>query len=108
MNLNQKAARVIRSLMRESHITEHLVFPHDAPSISAEHIIELLEAPKVGDGTIDAALAIGEHAFRAGFVCALEAAKNEGWAGAPTSILAVEVDKGWSSYDPPEDIKALA
>ena len=50
--------------------------------------------PKVGDGTPDAALAIGEHAFRAGY----QACEGKSPWG--------NVDSAWDNYDPLEDIKA--
>lgn len=62
------------------------------------------EAPQVGDGTPDAALAIGEHAFRAGF----KAATRYDWnVSADGHELELE-EQAWSEYDPPEHIKALS
>jgi len=61
------------------------------------------EGPKVGDGSGDAALAIGEHAFRAGY----EACLNDACPGGPINYTGT-VDEAWDAYDPPEDIKALS
>jgi hypothetical protein len=58
--------------------------------------------PRLGDGTSDAALAIGEHAFRAGFEAGADWGHKR--VGHRPSALAV----AWSDYDPPEDIKALS
>ena len=55
--------------------------------------------PKVGDGTPDAALAIGEHAFRAGY--------NKGWDDHRNSPDWRAPDSAWDAYDPPEHIKDL-
>jgi hypothetical protein len=57
---------------------------------------------KVGDGTPDAALAIAEHAFRAGYEAGVEDALSGGHGGGP------DVERAWSTYEPPEDIKALS
>lgn len=63
------------------------------------------EGPKVGDGTGDAAIAIGEHAFRAGF------AKGHQF-GLGTDLPCNEhssgADRAWNDYDPPEYIKDLS
>lgn len=48
----------------------------------------------------DAALAIGEHAFRAGFMACYAA------IGKPGTVQS-DLERAWSDYDPPEDIKAL-
>lgn len=62
--------------------------------------------PKVGDGTPDAALAIGEDAFKAGY----NAAAARASLFYPTRITEWDVhrEEAWSRYDPPEDIKALS
>jgi hypothetical protein len=66
----------------------------------------MASVPKVGDGTPDAALAIGEDAFRAGFAAAWQLwskvypAQPQGEAAAAS--------RAWSEYDPPEHIKALS
>lgn len=56
------------------------------------------ENPHVGDGSGDAAIAIGEHAFIAGWHAHAQA--MHGKEGT--------VHDAWSAYDPPEDIKALS
>lgn len=59
--------------------------------------------PRVGDGTGDAALAIGEHAFGAGWdACCKSYGLMPGRESGQTKYDA------WSDYDPPEDIKALS
>lgn len=62
-------------------------------------------APRVGDGSGDAAIAIGEHAFKAGWdagnsyaMCVARDAEDD---------LSVR-ETAWSEYDPPEHIKALS
>lgn len=68
-----------------------------------EQAIEAAEGPHVGDGTPDAALAIGEHAFGAGWdACCVAYGLKPGRESGQTKYEA------WSDYDPPEDIKALA
>jgi hypothetical protein len=62
------------------------------------------EGPHVGDGTGDAAIAIGEHAFRAGF----SAATKFDWNFAAEGKEAELENKAWDAYDPPEYIKALS
>lgn len=63
------------------------------------------EGPKVGDGTGDAAIAIGEHAFRAGYQAAVNE-KVEGGYWAPRHMDFE--NKAWDAYDPPEHIKELS
>lgn len=106
MNLNEQAALVIRSLMRDLRVSDHIVTPRGGKSVSSASVLEQLEAPHVGDGTSDAALAIGEHAFRTGYKSAADRAR----AFHPTRIEddAAHMEQAWSDYDPPEDIKALA
>lgn len=53
---------------------------------------------KIGDDTGDTAIAIAEHAFRAGWDAAYEACK-EGIG---------DCNVAWSEYDPSEHIKALS
>jgi hypothetical protein len=60
------------------------------------------EGPKVGDGTGDAAVAIGEHAFRAGWDACDEA------SGVQSERRSTTVERAWGEYDPPEHIKALS
>lgn len=62
-----------------------------APDLIA--MITELKQRRQRDG--ESALAIGEHAFRAGYLAACD-------------VTEYDVDKAWSEYDPPEDIKALA
>jgi hypothetical protein len=66
-------------------------------------ILKLLDIPQIGDGTPDAALAIGEHAFRAGHRAGFKQAYDDE-RGRPT----LSVDEALSNYDPPEHIKALS
>lgn len=72
------------------------------------------DKPYVGDGeSADAALAIGEDAFRAGFDAALEFAHTQPfdmWASGLKGTPGAEIVKAaaWSAYEPPEDIRALA
>jgi hypothetical protein len=63
-----------------------------------------LAIPKVGDGTPDAALAIGEHAFRAGWDDGFLAGNFEGTPG----VASQTKDEAWGNYDPPEHIKELS
>lgn len=62
--------------------------------------------PKLGDGTPDAALAIAEHAFRAGW----DACWSLWRRVYPTQPDSKEnaVAHHWDNYDPPEHIKALS
>ena len=53
----------------------------------------------------EAALAIGEHAFRAGVAWGLERAKQP---GGDTNQALLDAERAWSDYEPPEDIKALS
>ena len=66
--------------------------------------------PCIGDGSGEAALAIGEAAFRAGFVAALEFARDEGWTrgGTPEGKAEQAAANAWDEYEPSEDIKALS
>ncbi len=69
------------------------------------------DGAKVGDGTPDAALAIGEHAFRAGwhaharFSLGLE--NDLGELGMSPQGAAAQ-ERAWDAYDPPEHIKDLS
>lgn len=66
------------------------------------------EYARVGVGeniSTDAALAIGEHAFRAGFEAAIAFVGTD---GAEASDVVKELQRSWNEYDPPEDIKALS
>lgn len=65
-----------------------------------------MDGPNVGDGTGDAALAIGEHAFRAGWDAAVEAGPE--WDDLFHGVSDTAKEKAWDAYDPPEDIKALS
>ena len=110
MNLNQRAALLVRSLMSDLGISGHIVFVRNGPNISSATVLEQLEGPHVGDTEGDgaggeAALAIGEHAFRAGFAAAVEAWSK---STAPSSGWTDTVSGAWNAYDPPEDIKALS
>jgi hypothetical protein len=160
MKLNQRAAMVIRSLMRDLSVSEHIVVPHDKaiPSFRATKVVEELETapetvdryklvgyltydekgqdeefmksslgdadfaagctqkavyaktegPHVGDGSGDAALAIGEHAHNYGFAAALAYAKANGWTPTDKEALIQATWQAWSDYDPPEHIKGLS
>ncbi len=45
MTLNQKAAMMIRSLMRDLHVSNHIVFPYgDAKSFSSDMLLKALDA----------------------------------------------------------------
>lgn len=45
--LNQRAAMVIRSLMRDLHVSDHIVFPEGENAISANKVLAELEAQEV-------------------------------------------------------------
>jgi hypothetical protein len=64
-----------------------------------------LRPAAVEDVSGDAAIAIGEDAFKAGYKSAADRAR----AYHPTRIEddAAHMEKAWSEYEPPEDIKAL-
>lgn len=64
------------------------------------------EGSKLGDGSGDAAIVIGEHAFRAGYNVGYDDGYGNG--GAPRLHAATGADRGWSDYEPPEHIKALS
>lgn len=100
MNLHQRAALIIRSLTRQLRVSNHIVVVEGGPNVSTNGVLAELEAEtKVGDGAGDAALAIGEHAFLAGYDRGYSAGQN----GADS-----KPHEAWSDYDPPEDIKALS
>lgn len=70
------------------------------------HLMEFVDllhqeepAPKLGDGTPDASLAIVEHAFRAGFNDGMAIGRDVGSGKRAWSSL--DEDKAWSNYDPP-------
>ncbi|HEY4542673.1 MAG TPA: hypothetical protein VIG66_09920 [Noviherbaspirillum sp.] len=107
MNLHQQSALMIRSLLAQMRggVTEHIVFPQGRPAISSEELLEMLEAPKVGDGMPDAALAIAEHAFRAGYRrCAVNF--DEKYTDEDQAYHLE--NEAWDAYDPPEYIKELS
>lgn len=60
-------------------------------------------AKRVQNENHDAALAIGEHAFRAGFEAGMQSAHAESYERETTTV-----DEAWANYDPPEDIKVLS
>lgn len=70
------------------------------------------DAPAVGDGTPDAALAIAEHAFRTGHKAGRKLVADINQLGYEASgepdDFAVAEHIAWSDYDPPEEIKALS
>jgi hypothetical protein len=104
--LRQQAARMIRSLMRDMRISDYLVMVPEGETSSAKALCEQLEGLHVGDGSGDAALAIAEHAFKAGYDLAAQRAVDY----APTVVRdwTAHREAAWSDYDPPEDIKALS
>jgi len=61
--------------------------------------------PRVGDGTPDAALAISEHAFRAGWTAMRASMKAE--VDADFGHREDLFQQAWDAYDPPEHIKDL-
>lgn len=106
MTKDKQAAIMIRSLMAQLRIDDHIVF-HGEGNIKSHEVLEWLERePRVGDGTGDAALAIAEHAFRAG----MEASQAllEKFGGPSGRISEEGVQHEWASYEPSEDIKDLA
>lgn len=69
------------------------------------------EGPRLGDGSGDAALAIGEHAFYAGY----EAGVLDVFNASPNPIPLEKNETfygkreiAWSNYEPSEDIKELS
>lgn len=58
----------------------------------------------------DAALAIGEHAFRAGVDSGIEFCVSEGWCSdeGARALLPDFKQEAWTDYEPPEHIKDLA
>ena len=165
MNIQERSALMIRSLLRQAHLSDHIVWPvAEAPAIKSSNLLDELdklatvqpvallhknqdhrqeivpfnhgagsltagdrangwtevplyahppeavehEGPKVGDGTGDAAIAIGEHAFRAGY----EACRNDVAHSKQVVSYPGEYDKhleaAWGAYDPPEHIKDLS
>ena len=78
-------------------------FQADAKEFAKAVGYVLSSGPHVGDGSGDAALAIGEHAFLAGWDAAMAHANY------PTNAESIvpKMD-AWSEYDPPEEIKALS
>jgi hypothetical protein len=71
-------------------------------------LVAAFAQPKLGDEHSggEAAEAIAEHAFRAGFKQAVEDAGPH-YPNADT-VAAEWEDMGWSNYDPPEHIKAMS
>lgn len=78
-----------------------------APDL-VDMLSELKERRTKDRNRSDAAVAIGEDAFRSGF----EAGLTFGLANTKPLVggaeMVAELDKAWSDYDPPEDIKALS
>jgi hypothetical protein len=103
--LRQQAALVIRSLLREGRFSDHIVTPKGESSIVASNVVADLESEATLNGLNDgdAALAIGEHAFRAGF-----AAGQDAGGDAAGGRQFQTVDAAWSDYEPSEDVKALS
>lgn len=96
-----RACRAInwRTAELRAHGIEPIRIPRDAPQYPPDWYPFDVE-PKVGDGkSSDAALAIGEHAFRAGW------AARDNKEGPD---YASDLEHAWDNYDPPEDIKALS
>lgn len=80
-------------------VITHILMPEDFPNgLPAGYVILGFGKP---DNT-DAALAISEHAFRAGF--------QRGFYYADQTSRSPEsaIEYAWSDYDPPEDLKALS
>lgn len=71
------------------------------PQEARKEQIGATEGPRLGDGSGDAALAIGEHAFYAGFDAGFEAGR-QGPLGENMKFAA------WDAYEPSEDIKELS
>jgi hypothetical protein len=104
LTLRQRAAKVIRSLLTESRFSDHIINPGKGPeTIVASEVVTQLESETTLNGLNDgdAALAIGEHAFRAGFQHAVRIAQN---LQHPEQFE----DVAWSEYEPSEDVKALS
>lgn len=94
--------RLIKAGVAQELIEEQQAVLYDA-------FAELMTGPKVGDGTGDAALAIAEHAFRAGFKAAADYATAKAYLEEQLAEPAErELEWAWSMYDPPEHIKALS
>jgi hypothetical protein len=107
--LNIQAAQLIRSLLVQGRFSDHVLNPGKGDdTIVASEVVTQLEASKVGDGTPDAALAIGKHAFRAGFAAGKFGINYVNRENPFSHLGAPEVDAAWSDYNPPEDIKALS
>ena len=103
MNLNKKAALLIRSLMGQLRISDHIVF-HAEGNITSDRVLEALEGPHVGDREGDgaggeAALAIAEEAFRAGW------AALEDVQGVQVETPSKTVDEAWDAFEPAEAMK---
>jgi hypothetical protein len=99
--VKQDAALLIRCLMHELRISDHIVYADrslnsDGREVSSSRVLEQLDGAHVGDGSGDAALAIAEEAFRAG--CAAFEGKSH-WAS---------VDDLWDQFEPSEAMKALS
>lgn len=71
---------------------------------TSHHMRLSTDGPKIGDGTADAALAIAQAAFEAGW----EACLNNYGAVVEEPTNTIDRLAGWDSYEPSEDIKDLA
>lgn len=84
-------------------VITHILMPEDFPNgLPAGYVILGFGKPD----NADAALAIAEHAFTAGYNVGYDDGYGNG--GAPKWHAATGVQKAWSDYDPPEDLKALS
>jgi hypothetical protein len=101
LTLRQRAALMIRSLMRDLRVDTHVIIPQTEPAISSTSLLTELESEATLNGLNDgdAALAIGEHAFRAGYERGYSAGFND---------ADPKPDEAWSDYVPSEDIKELS
>lgn len=76
--------------------------PHNEGQFTLADLRELVQyaerSPRVGDGSGDAAIAIGEHAFRSGFGAGMAYTQDDG----------LNCSLAWDAYDPPEHIKELS
>ena len=73
----------------------------DAADKAKKEPIGATERPRLGDGSGDAALAIGEHAFYAGFEAGYMPLNRD-------EAFFAKREQAWSNYEPSEDIKELS
>lgn len=97
MKVSEQAAAIIRSLLRDLRVQDHLVFPKAAvkqPCIRASQVLDDLDNMAAREGS-DLAIAIGEDAFRAGF----EAGRIAHTFPGPD-----DAGSAWDAYTPPEEL----